>query len=113
MHTYRVPLNGAVRRLKLFRGGRPEPELRERTAILLDDGIATSVRTRAAIETLRRRDPGHLVLSVPVGAAHTSESLSKEVDGLICLEAPSDLMAISLWYRHFDQTSDEEVIELL
>jgi putative phosphoribosyl transferase len=103
----------AERRLKLFRGERPEPEVRERTAILVDDGIATGVTTRAAIEALRRRDPRRLVLAVPVCAAHTAEALRKEVDELICLEAPSDLMAIDLWYRDFEQTSDEEVIELL
>ena len=103
----------AERRLKLFRGERPEPEVRERTAILVDDGIATGVTTRAAIDALRRRDPRCLVLAVPVCATHAAESLRREVDELICLEAPSNLMAIGLWYRHFEQTSDEEVIELL
>ena len=103
----------AERRFKLFRGERPEPEVRERTAILVDDGIATGVTTRAAIEALRRRDPRRLVLAVPVCATHAAESLRREVDKLICLEAPSNLMAIGLWYRHFEQTSDEEVIELL
>ena len=103
----------AERRLKLFRGERSEPAVRQRTAILVDDGIATGVTTRAAIEALRRRDPRRLVLAVPVCAAQTDESLRTEVDELICLQAPSDLMAIGLWYRNFEQTSDEEVIELL
>ena len=103
----------AERRFKLFRRERPEPEVRERTAILVDDGIATGVTTRAAIEALRRRDPRRLVLAVPVCTTHTAESLRREVDELICLEAPSNLMAIGLWYRYFEQTSDEEVIDLL
>ena len=103
----------AERRIKLFRGERPEPEVRERTAILVDDGIATGVTTRAAIEALRRRDPRRLVLAVPVCATHAAELLRREVDELICLEAPSNLMAIGLWYRYFEQTSDEEVIDLL
>ena len=103
----------AERRFKLFRGERPEPEVRERTAILVDDGIATGVTTRAAIVALRRRDPRRLVLAVPVCATQAAESLRREVDELICLEAPSNLMAIGLWYRHFEQTSDEEVVELL
>ena len=103
----------AERRIKLFRGERPEPEVRERTAILVDDGIATGVTTRVAIEALRRRDPRRLVLAVPVCATHAAESLRREVDELICLEAPSNLMAIGLWYRYFEQTSDEEVIDLL
>ena len=103
----------ARRRLKLFRADRREPEVRERTAILVDDGIATGVTTWAAIVALRRRDPRRLVLAVPVCAAQPAELLRQEVDELICLQAPSDLMAISIWYRHFEQTSDEEVIELL
>jgi putative phosphoribosyl transferase len=103
----------AQRRLELFRGDRPEPEVRERTAILVDDGIATGVTTQAAIEALRRRNPRRLVLAVPVCAAHTAELIRQEVDELICLEAPSNLMAIGLWYQNFEQTSDEEVIELL
>jgi putative phosphoribosyl transferase len=86
----------AERRLKLFRGERTELEVRERTAILVNDGIATGVTTRAAIEALRRGDPRRLVLAVPVCAARTAESLRKEADELICLEAPSDLMAIGL-----------------
>jgi len=100
-------------RIKLFRGERPEPEIRVRTAILVDDGIATGVTTRAAMKALRRRDPRRLVLAVPVCAARTAEALRKEVDELICLEARSDLMSIGLWYRNFEQISDEEVIELL
>jgi putative phosphoribosyl transferase len=80
---------------------------------LVDDGIAMGVTTRAAIETLRRQDPRRLVLAAPVCAVHTAESLRREVDELICLKAPSDPVAIGLWYRNFEQTSDEEVIELL
>ena len=102
------------RRLKLLRGeGCPEPEVRGRTAILVDDGLATGVTARAAIEALRRREPLRLVLAIPVCPAQTAESLRQEVDELIYLKAPSDLMAISLWYEDFYQVPDEEVIELL
>jgi putative phosphoribosyl transferase len=102
------------RRLRLLRGeGRPDPEVEGRTVILVDDGIATGVTVRAAIEALRQLHPRRLVLAVPVCAEQTTETLRSEVDELICLEAPSNLMAISLWYRNFEQTSDEEVIELL
>jgi predicted phosphoribosyltransferase len=103
----------ARRRLKLFRTDRREPEVRERTAILVDDGIATGVTTWAAIVALRQRNPRRLVLAVPVCAAQPAELLRQEVDELICLQAPSDLVAIGLWYRDFEQTSDEKVIELL
>jgi len=103
----------AERRLKLFRGDRPEFEIRERTAILVDDGIATGMTTRAAIQALRRQNPRRLILAVPVCAAQTAEWLRQEVDELIYLEAPSNLVAIGFWYQNFEQTSDEEVIELL
>jgi putative phosphoribosyl transferase len=101
------------RRLRHFRGERPEPDVRGRTVILVDDGLATGVTARAAVAALRQREPRRLVLAAPVCAAQTVESLAPEVDELVCLEAPSDLGAIGFWYRDFAQTSDEEVIELL
>ncbi|HKH76102.1 MAG TPA: phosphoribosyltransferase family protein, partial [Rubrobacteraceae bacterium] len=101
------------RRLRHFRGDRPEPEVRGRTVILVDDGLATGVTARAAIKALRRREPRRLVLAAPVCAAQTAHLLAPEVDEFVCLEAPTDLGAIGFWYRDFAQTPDEEVIELL
>ncbi|HEX2182851.1 MAG TPA: phosphoribosyltransferase family protein [Rubrobacteraceae bacterium] len=101
------------RRMRLFRGDRPEPEVRGRTVILVDDGLATGVTARAAVEALKRLGPGRLILAAPVCAAQTAELLGPEVDELVCLEAPPDLGAIGFWYHDFSQTSDEEVIELL
>ena len=101
------------RRLRHFRGDRPEPTIRGRTVILVDDGLATGVTARAAVAALRQREPRRLILAAPVCAAQTSELLAPEVDELVCLEAPLDLGAIGFWYRDFAQTSDEEVIELL
>jgi predicted phosphoribosyltransferase len=102
------------RRLKLLRGeGRPEPEVQGRTVILVDDGLATGVTALAAITALSQREPRRLVLAIPVCAEQTTEVLRPRVDELVCLRLPSDLMAISLWYKDFEQVSDEEVIELL
>ena len=101
------------RRLRYFRGGRPEPEVRGRTVILVDDGLATGVTAQAAVEALRRLGPRRLVLAAPVCAAQTTERIGPEVDELVCLAAPPDLGAIGFWYRDFEQTSDEEVIVLL
>ena len=101
------------RRLRHFRGERPEPDVRGRTVILVDDGLATGVTARAAVAALRQREPRRLILAAPVCASQTAELLGPEVDELVCLEAPSDLGAIGFWYRDFAQTSDEEVIELL
>jgi putative phosphoribosyl transferase len=103
----------AERRLKLFRGDRPYPDLERRTAILVDDGLATGVTARAALLALRRMNPRRLVLAVPVCALQTAELLRPEADDLICLLAPANLEAVGLWYRNFEQTSDEEVVSLL
>ena len=103
----------AERRLKLFRGDRPYPDLERRTAILVDDGLATGVTARAALLALRRMNPRRLVLAVPVCALQTAELLRPEADDLICLLAPDNLEAVGLWYRNFEQTSDEEVVRLL
>jgi putative phosphoribosyl transferase len=101
------------RRLRYFRGERPETEVEGRTAILVDDGLATGVTARAAVQALRLRKPRHLVLAAPVCAAQTASLFKTTVDELVCLESPSDLGAIGFWYRNFEQTSDEEVVELL
>jgi predicted phosphoribosyltransferase len=101
------------RRLRLLRGDRPEPEVRGRTVILVDDGLATGVTAWAAILGLRRRAPRRLVLAVPVCASQTIETIRSEVDELTCLKVPSDLMAIGFWYLNFEQVPDEEVIKLL
>jgi putative phosphoribosyl transferase len=104
----------AERRLRLFRGeGRPYPDLEGRTAILVDDGLATGVTARASLLALRRMNPQRLVLAVPVCAVQTAELLRPETDELVCLLAPADLEAVGLWYRNFEQTSDEEVVRLL
>jgi putative phosphoribosyl transferase len=101
------------RRLRYFRGERPEPDVGGRTAILVDDGLATGVTARAAVEAMRLRGPQRLVLAAPVCASQTAEHFRSLVDELVCLELPSNLGAIGFWYRNFDQTSDEEVVELL
>jgi putative phosphoribosyl transferase len=101
------------RRLRYFRGERPEPDVGGRTAILVDDGLATGVTARAAVEALRSSGPQRLILAAPVCAAQTAQLLGPEVDELVCLESPSDLGAIGFWYKNFEQTSDEEVVELL
>ena len=101
------------RRLRYFRGDRPEPQVGGRTAILVDDGLATGVTARAAVAALRRRRPRRLILAAPVCAAQTAEIFLPEVDELICLKTPSDLGAIGFWYRNFEQTPDAEVVQLL
>ena len=101
------------RRLRYFRGDRPELQVGGRTTILVDDGLATGVTARAAVAALRRRRPRRLILAAPVCAAQTAKIFLAEVDELICLKTPSDLGAIGFWYRDFEQTPDAEVVQLL
>ena len=101
------------RRLRHFRGGRPETPVAGRTAILVDDGLATGVTARAAVEALRLRGPGRIVLAAPVCADQTAQAFEPEVNHLVCLWCPPDLGAIGFWYADFEQTPDEEVISLL
>lgn len=101
------------RRLNLLCGGRPELEVRGRAVILVDDGLATGVTARAAIESLRERHPRQLILAIPVCAAQTARWIQPEVDAFVSLEIPSDLYAIGFWYENFEQVSDREVMKLL
>ncbi len=101
------------RRLRLLRGDRPEPEVRGRTVILVDDGLATGATARAAILALSERGPGRLVLAVPVCPSRTADLLRPEVDELVVLHIPHDFYAVGSYYRDFQQVSDEEVIRLL
>lgn len=101
------------RRLRLLRGDRPEPEVRGRTVILVDDGLATGATARAAILALRGRNPRRLVLAVPVCPPHTADVLRTEVDEIVVLATPPDFYAVGSYYEDFEQVADDEVIRLL
>ncbi|RME70382.1 MAG: phosphoribosyltransferase [Planctomycetota bacterium] len=100
-------------RQRLLRSGRPPVPLERRTAILVDDGIATGATARAAILGLRRRHPARVVLAVPVAPPDSCAALAPLVDDLVCLYQPEPFYAVGAWYVDFRQVSDEEVIELL
>lgn len=101
------------RREKAYRENRPPVEVRGRGVILVDDGLATGSTMRAAIAAVRRREPGRLMIAVPVGAQDTCAELASEVDALICPLQPDALLAIGAWYVDFSQTTDDEVRECL
>jgi putative phosphoribosyl transferase len=102
-----------ARRDRLYRGARPPPQLNARTVILVDDGIATGATMQAAVQLARKQGAGRIVVAVPVAPPDTAEAMADQVDELVCLEQPMFFRAVSQWYREFDQTSDEEVQDLL
>jgi predicted phosphoribosyltransferase len=101
------------RRERLYRGERPPADVRGKTAILIDDGLATGSTMRAAVAALRQLGPERIVIAVPVAAAQTCDELRPEVDELVCAATPEPFYAVGLWYQDFSQTGDAEVGELL
>ena len=101
------------RRIKTLRGDKPLPEIRGRTVILIDDGIAMVSTMRAAIELCRNRKAGKVVVAVPVAGREVAEELQKKVDDLIVLETPAYFRAVAQVYERWYDVSDEEVLDLL
>ncbi|WP_445526050.1 phosphoribosyltransferase [Streptomyces cyslabdanicus] len=101
------------RRADRYRHGRPAPDLGGRTAIVVDDGLATGSTARAALRHVRRRAPARTVLAVPVGAPDAVRALRAEADELICLHQPLTFTAVGVWYDDFEQLTDEEVLRAL
>jgi putative phosphoribosyl transferase len=101
------------RRERAYRGDRPAPDVRDRTVILVDDGLATGSTMRAAVAALRRLGPARIVVAVPTAAPETCEEFRHEADECICEITPEPFYAVGLWYEDFSQTSDDEVRDLL
>jgi predicted phosphoribosyltransferase len=101
------------RRERLYRDGRPPPDVRGRTVVLVDDGLATGSTMLVAIRALRAQRPARVAVAVPIAAADTCESLRSEADDVLCARTPWPFRAVGLWYRDFSQTSDDEVGALL
>jgi putative phosphoribosyl transferase len=101
------------RRERLYRGDQPPLALRGRTAILVDDGLATGATMRAAARALRAMGPARSVVAVPVAAADTCAALREEADEVVCAATPEPFRAVGCWYEDFSQTGDGEVRELL
>ncbi len=101
------------RRERLFRGSRPPQEVRDRTVLLVDDGIATGSTMLAAIRAARARGAGRVVVAVPVAPEDTCARLRREADSVICLETPRPFGAVGFWYETFSQLTDDEVGDIL
>lgn len=101
------------RRVERYRDGRPPIDVRGRTVIVVDDGLATGLTDLAAIRTLRNRGARRIVLAVPVGSSPAVSMLVEEADRVICLTIPRHLLGVGMWYRDFTPVSDEQVLALL
>lgn len=101
------------RRVQVYREEASLPDLTGKTAILVDDGMATGVTAKAAIKAVKKLNPKKIVLASPVCALDTVEGLKKKVDEVICLATPFEFSAVGVWYKNFTQISDEEVVEWL
>jgi putative phosphoribosyl transferase len=109
----RQELQELERRERAYRGDRPPPDIRGRTVILIDDGLATGASMRAAIAALRAQNPARIVVAVPTAAPETCAAFESEVDEVICAMTPEPFYGVGRWYEDFSQTTDEEVRALL
>lgn len=101
------------RRARRYRSDRPREPLAGRTAVIVDDGLATGYTARAAIQAARAAGAARVVLAVPVGAPSTVAELETLADEVVCPLVPSNLMAVGQWYDDFRQVEDDEVVAVL
>lgn len=101
------------KREALFRDARPKVEVKGRTVIIVDDGLATGATMKAAIQALRQRQPAAIVLAVPTAPRDVIHDFEDEVEDVICLMTPEPFGGVGRWYMDFPQTSNETVLEYL
>ncbi|RTZ45593.1 phosphoribosyltransferase [Candidimonas sp. SYP-B2681] len=102
-----------IRREENYRPGQPPYTLRNKTVVLVDDGIATGCTMRAAIAAAKNYGASKIIVAAPVAAPETVQTIQLEANEVVCLATPQVFRAVGLWYQSFPQTSDEEVMELL
>lgn len=102
-----------ARRIEKYRGDRPATSLEGRVAVIVDDGIATGATARAACRIARARGAARVVLAAPVASTRTVDELRAEADEVVVLAAAEGSFSVGQWYEHFEETSDEEVMECL
>jgi putative phosphoribosyl transferase len=101
------------RRELAYRGNRPEPDVRGKAVILIDDGLATGSTIRAAAQALRQQQPARTIVAVPVSPPETCDEYRIGVDEIICAVTPEPFLGVGMWYLDFSQTTDDEVRDLL
>jgi len=100
-------------RMKVYRGDRPYPDIRGKSVVVVDDGIATGSTVRVAIRSLRKKNPRLVVLATPVAPPEVVRELSQEADVVVCLSTPAAFSAVGEFYRDFSQLEDSDVISIL
>jgi putative phosphoribosyl transferase len=106
-------MNELRRRVKIYRGGHQLPEMKNRTVIVVDDGLATGVTAYAAAKYLRTLNPKKLILAVPVGPVDVNAELDEIYDEILCLHSVLDFHSVGTWYQSFEQVEDSEVLDVL
>lgn len=106
-------LRELARRERLYRGGRSAPDVKHKSVVLVDDGLATGATMRAAVRALRQQHPERIVVAVPTASPDTSQALKAEADEVVCVITPEPFFAVGYWYDDFAQTTDAEVRDLL
>lgn len=101
------------RRIAIYRQNKPLPNLKDKTVILVDDGLATGVTAKAAIEAIKKQGPKKIIFASPVCAYETVQDLSNLVDKVVCVASPMEFLSVGSWYKYFPQLSDQEVVNLL
>lgn len=101
------------RRSQFYRKERGKLDCHGKTVLLIDDGIATGMTAKAALQSLRKQEPANLVLAVPVASQEAIADLQEYVDNLVCLQVPTVFYAVGQFYQDFSQTTDEEVLAVL
>jgi putative phosphoribosyl transferase len=102
-----------ARRERLYRGSRPPLNVRDRTIILVDDGLATGASVQAAVAALKRQGPASIIVASPVGSRDACRAIAAITDGCLCAMTPEPFYAVGLWYQDFGETTDDEVRTLL
>lgn len=103
----------ARQRETLFRGETPPPRITDRTVLVVDDGLATGATMRAALRSVAKRQPAHLIAAVPVGPGKTRDTLREEADEVVCLLTPEPFWAVGLYYQDFAPVEDDDVSRIL
>ena len=106
-------LNKLKEKYKIFMGEKKQTDLKNKTVIIVDDGIATGNTILAAIEDIKQNKPKEIIVAAPVAPKSVASKLSKLVDDFICLELPIEFMAVGQFYKNFSQVNVEDVIELI